>query len=562
MQARVRQIEEKLASRQRLRLAELALKRARALPPAAEVSAEEEAALNRPLSLWVEAMVDAARPAPRAPAAPKPGQSPRALRARALSRDKWDKLRTSTLAEGEVEGEGVSRESSKEGDGDSSRGDADETAAAEPVRPKGERYLPGHATGDINAAYPTTVDPSKLELSRRMSKLRRASLPSLGGQATERPLFSTQWLRLRGPENRLIFAIGGPTVTTRLPEAADLAPLLRTELPPELLLATGTDIDDCADERVPRLLLALVSRLLARTDAAAAAAAASAGAADAADAPPAGAGGYRPERKLPPAGPTGLALIEAHVCNRDADADALLGFPMRTALSALEHAAAGGAGGKKKKGGAKGAGAAASATATTATPADDESGLASLERIGAELGRAAKSARSTSKARAAAQANAAADAAAAAPAAAPAGADASAPAALDAATRKRVQKCLDELHAPLEQQVDFQCKYAPPAAADALAVALPLWEEAAEAMKAYRYAERRKEDDADRFAAAQERCAAAAEAMLRVAGDVAAFEGVAFVDIVGVRGGGGDEGGGGEGGGGEGGGSVERPALS
>ena len=83
-------------------------------------------------------------------------------------------------------------------------------------------------------------------------------------------------------------------------------------------------------------------------------------------------------------------------------------------------------------------------------------------------------------------------------------------------------------------------------------------------MKAYRYAERRKEDDADRFAAAQERCAAAAEAMLRVAGDVAAFEGVAFVDIVGVRGGGGDEGGGGgsEGGGGEGGGSVERPALS
>ena len=93
-------------------------------------------------------------------------------------------------------------------------------------------------------------------------------------------------------------------------------------------------------------------------------------------------------------------------------------------------------------------------------------------------------------------------------------------------------------------------------------MALPLWEEAAEAMKAYRYAERRKEDDADRFAAAQERCAAAAEAMLRVAGDVAAFEGVAFVDIVGVRGGGGDEGGGSEGGGGEGGGSVERPALS
>ena len=102
-----------------------------------------------------------------------------------------------------------------------------------------------------------------------------------------------------------------------------------------------------------------------------------------------------------------------------------------------------------------------------------------------------------------------------------------------------MQKCLDELHAPLEQQVDFQCKYTPPAAADALAAALPLWEEAAEAMKAYRYAERRKEDDADRFAAAQERCAAAAEAMLRVAGDVAAFEGVAFVDIVGVRGGGG-----------------------
>ena len=91
-----------------------------------------------------------------------------------------------------------------------------------------------------------------------------------------------------------------------------------------------------------------------------------------------------------------------------------------------------------------------------------------------------------------------------------------------------MQKCLDELHAPLEQQVDFQCKYTPPAAADALAAALPLWEEAAEAMKAYRYAERRKEDDADRFAAAQERCAAAAEAMLRVAGDVAAFEGVAF----------------------------------
>ena len=82
-------------------------------------------------------------------------------------------------------------------------------------------------------------------------------------------------------------------------------------------------------------------------------------------------------------------------------------------------------------------------------------------------------------------------------------------------------------------------------------------------MKAYRYAERRKEDDADRFAAAQER-AAAAEAMLRVAGDVAAFEGVAFADIVGVRGGDdGDEGGdGSEGGGGGGDATDERPAHS
>ena len=100
----------------------------------------------------------------------------------------------------------------------------------------------------------------------------------------------------------------------------DLAPLLRTELPPELSSPPHRH-RRLADERVPRLLLALVA---APRTAAAAAAAASAGAADAADAPPpapaatASSGCRRRGRRL--------ALIESHVCKRDADADALLGF--------------------------------------------------------------------------------------------------------------------------------------------------------------------------------------------------------------------------------------------
>ena len=181
-EARVRQIEEKLASRQRLRLAELALKRARALPPAAELSAEEEAALNRRSpSGWMRWSTRRGR-RPRAPAGRSPGQSPRALRARALAGQ------VGQAAHGHL-AEGGSR---ARGSRVSSRKATATPRAATPTRRRrrsrcmGRAYLPGHATGDINAAYPTTVDPSKLELAR-MSKLRRASLPSLGGQATERP---------------------------------------------------------------------------------------------------------------------------------------------------------------------------------------------------------------------------------------------------------------------------------------------------------------------------------------------------------------------------------------
>ena len=99
-----------------------------------------------------------------------------------------------------------------------------------------------------------------------------------------------------------------------------------------------------------------------------------------------------------------------------------------------------------------------------------------------------------------------------------------APPPMDAQLRQRMQGVLDALDTPLDVAVDFALKYAADGRHQALADALPLWEEAAAAMTDLQQGARK---GGGATALQRERCRDASEALERI-GDVATVGGVPF----------------------------------
>ena len=100
-------------------------------------------------------------------------------------------------------------------------------------------------------------------------------------------------------------------------------------------------------------------------------------------------------------------------------------------------------------------------------------------------------------------------------------------AAVDGATRKRMQAVLEALQAPMEACVDFALKYTKEGQQGALLAALPLWEEAVEAIR-----EQQKGRGDELFgAAAEERCLVAARRLKEQCDDVATFAGTPFTKL-------------------------------
>ena len=109
--------------------------------------------------------------------------------------------------------------------------------------------------------------------------------------------------------------------------------------------------------------------------------------------------------------------------------------------------------------------------------------------------------------------------------------------------RVRVQRILDDLQMPQREQVVFAAKYTAPGCAHArLFEALPLYEEAAAAIKEVRNAAFKAEQEV--LEAAKDRATRAAEALASL-GDVARFRGRPFAEVVADTGSGGDGGDGG-----------------
>ena len=96
-----------------------------------------------------------------------------------------------------------------------------------------------------------------------------------------------------------------------------------------------------------------------------------------------------------------------------------------------------------------------------------------------------------------------------------------------ATARARLQAVLLAVQAPMEVSVGLAIKYTRSGQREALAAALPLWEEAAAAIGA----QRNGKGDEAALAAAEERCLAAARALAEQCGDVASFAGKPFTEL-------------------------------
>ena len=454
--------------------------------------------------------------------------------------------------------------------GAASPGSPPGTAAAGGADAKGTRYLDVEGMrGDISKLYPHNVDPAKAERGRKMGILAKAT--SHGSSASARPPFAEQWVKLGAPDRGSIFACVPPAVYDRLPMPDVTAtPLVEAEISPHMLLPTGTDLDDEPAQRVQRALAVMCAAHLAdgasweaQAEMAAAEALPALGRSD--DAKVAAKREELIER-----------LITLSYSSHADDASQLLPVPIRGARSGAEFL--------YEKG--------AKAGSTFTKPGiawmprrdlageedDDIEGFVAAEGYGlhrhsgigviSHIGKAIAQHSDPSEARAAAAeqvaaAKAAAEAAARmaeeaskmaqkkmaamnkggdgdgdGPPPPPPGWEANAPGsapkvkavAIGPAERKRMQKVLDDLGAPMMEQVDFALKYSQPGREDALRAALPLWEAAAEAIHDFRAAKRKGNEEKLRLS--RERCTAAAHEAWSQVDDVVRFQGRTFEDII------------------------------
>ena len=430
------------------------------------------------------------------------------------------------------------------------------------------------ARGDIYKAYAPTVDPDQATTARRMGILKAEAKHTPGGGA--RPPFCERWTQLGAPDRGTLLSVVQPGVVDRLPEPEVAAPAAHdAEVPPHLLLPTGTDLDDARLERVQRALAMLCAAHLSPAGSGAQSLGGSGGGCSGGGGGGGGGGGDTDERlqaalagSLPALGvPSDAAthakreelidrLIKLAYSSHASDAKDTLPVPLRGARSGIEvlyeRSAKGGSHAAARPGARPVAGASDPPEAHLATSGlHRASGRGLLAHVGRAIARSADptAARAAREKQAAAARDAAAAAVAAAEAAVAraaasqaeeevaagsawaANAPGDAPKVLaepvEAEARARLQAVLLAVQAPMEVSVGLAIKYTRSGQREALAAALPLWEEAAAAIGA----QRNGKGDEAALAAAEERCLAAARALAEQCGDVASFAGKPFTEL-------------------------------